>query len=268
MDIAFSFDERIASHVHVPIESILQQHPEDQVTFWIMTTKESQDVLREPLHRQLDGRARFEMLDSGELFRSLPQSSHLRLHRVSAGMYLKLLIAKATPRWVSRILYLDVDVLCMSSLTELWEADLGGAALGAVQDFGAPTIGSRGGLPKTPDHIRPDEPYFNSGVLLIDTREWLRAQLTEKSFAYISELSSDLRYPDQDALNVAAHKRWSSLDDKWNHMVNYNDDRREHTGLFHFAGLEKPWDETYPRAELRARYVSLLDSATQMLAGR
>jgi lipopolysaccharide biosynthesis glycosyltransferase len=157
MDIAFGFDEHYSGYVQVTIESVLQQHPDDRdITFWVMTTKEGRDLLREPLRRQTIGRAHVEMLDSGESFRGLPLPGRWKLPWISAAMYLRLLMPAAVSPWAERLLYLDVDVLCMSSLTELWETNLGGASLGAVVDTCTPTIGSRTGLPGAPDFIKPD----------------------------------------------------------------------------------------------------------------
>ncbi len=263
MDIAFAFDEHYSHYVQVTIESVLQQHlGERDITFWLMATSEGRNLLREPLLRQINGRARVEMLDSGETFRSLPLPGPENPW-VTPGMYIRLLMPAAISPRAERLLYLDVDVLCMSSLTELWETDLGGATLGAVQDPGSPTMGSKAGVPGAPDFIKPDDPYFNSGILLIDVREWLRSEITERCFDYISGLRDGFRYPDQDALNVAAHQRWFGLDSKWNHLVYYDLDPqpgREYTGIVHFAGPHKPWHEDCPHAVLRSRYVSLMET--------
>lgn len=269
MDIAFAFDEHYSRHVQVAIESILQQHPDDQdITFWVMTTSESRDLTGERLHRQIRGRASVEMLDSGESFRGLPVSGLRKFQWISSGMYIRLLMPTAVSWRAERLLYLDVDVLCMSSLAELWKTNLGGAPLGAVRDAYAPTVGSCGGLPGAPDFIRPDDPYFNSGILLINVQEWLRSQITERCFDYITGMRGEFRCPDQDALNVAAHHRWFELDNKWNYLVNYDSDPdpdRQYTGIVHFAGPQKPWRGDYPDAVLRTRYVALMERVAKSI---
>lgn len=268
MDIAFAFDEHYWRYVQVTIESILQQHPDDRdITLWVMTTNEGWNFLREPLRRQTRGRAYVEMLESGESFRTLPLSGWQPLDYITSGMYIKLLMPAAVSRRAERLLYLDVDVLCMSSLTELWETNLGGAALGAVRD----PFGSAAGLPGAPDFMEPDDPYFNSGILLIDVQEWLRSQITEKCFEYISGMRGEFRCPDQDALNVAAHRRWFELDSKWNYLINFDFDpqlAREYTGIVHFAGRQKPWHEDYSNDALRSRYVSLVQRIAKSLETR
>jgi lipopolysaccharide biosynthesis glycosyltransferase len=271
MDIAFAFDEHYARHVQVTIESILQQHPGDRdITFWIMTTKEGLTRLTEPLLRQVENRARIELFDSGETFRNLPLQCPESpwITEGTRGMYIRLQIPAAVHKRAARLLYLDVDVLCMSSLTELWKTDLAGAPLGAVRDPGAPTVGAIRGLPGAPDSVRSDDPYFNSGILLIDVAEWLHSQISEQCLAYLSNHRDELRFPDQDALNLAVHKRWVELDGKWNHLVLYDRDRRaprEYAGIVHFAGPHKPWHEDCPHTTLRSRYLSLLHSVKSTL---
>lgn len=268
MDIALAFDEHYSRYVQVTIESILQQHPDDRdITLWIMTTNEGWNFLREPLRQQTSGRAYVEMLESGESFRDLPLSEWEPLRRITSGMYIKLLLPAAVSRRAERLLYLDVDVLCMSSLTRLWGTNLGGASLGAVRD----PFGSAAGLPGAPDFVKPDDPYFNSGVLLIDVQEWSRSRITEKCFEYISGMRGAFRCPDQDALNVAAHRRWLELDGKWNYLINFDRDprpAREYTGIVHFAGQQKPWHEDCPYDVLRSKYVSLAQNVTKALERR
>lgn len=268
MDIGFGFDEHYWRYVQVAIESILRQHPDDRdITFWVMTTSEGWGLLRDPLHRQARGRAHVEMLESGESFRDLPLSGLQHLHWISPGMYLRLLMPAAVSRRAERLLYLDVDILCMNSLTELWETDLGGAPLGAVLD----PMESIRGLPGAPDFMKPDDPYFNSGVMLIDVQEWLRSQITERCCDYISGMREEFRFPDQDALNVAAHQRWLKLDSKWNYLINFDPQpqpAREDTGIVHFAGPQKPWHEDYPHAVLRSRYISLMERAAKIVDSR
>lgn len=99
----------------------------------------------------------------------------------------------------------------------------------------------------------------------------LCSKITEKSLDYISGIQVKLRFPDQDALNVAAHQRWFGLDDKWNYLTRLNRDckpAREHAGILHFAGPRKPWNENFPNAELRAQYVSLMESVASLALPR
>jgi lipopolysaccharide biosynthesis glycosyltransferase len=56
------------------------------------------------------------------------------------SMYFRLFLSELLPREVERALYLDADLIVRRSLDELWAADLGGAAVGAVRDGYRPWI--------------------------------------------------------------------------------------------------------------------------------
>ncbi|KAF8335997.1 glycosyltransferase family 8 protein [Cantharellus anzutake] len=100
---------------------------------------------------------------------------------------------------VERVIYLDADVLVRKDVSALWDSDLQGASLGAVQDVGIP--------------MRDGSPYFNSGVLLMDL-----AKIREDREALLRVCHSlkDSPVHEQDALNKHFKSRWRALDFRWN----------------------------------------------------
>lgn len=133
--------------------------------------------------------------------------------RIPAVMWHRILLPDLLPD-VSRILYLDVDVLVTDSLDELWECDLEEAYVAAVTNvpewhrFGhAEEIG----LP------RP-ESYFNSGVLLMNLTLMRRDRCTEALLRCARERIGDLLWPDQDALNIVLGRKRVALHPRWNLM--------------------------------------------------
>jgi lipopolysaccharide biosynthesis glycosyltransferase len=124
-------------------------------------------------------------------------------------------LAEALPG-EDRLIYLDSDLLVMHDLQPLWETELAdGHLFGAVCH---PSYAegrrecARLGLP-------PDSPILNSGVMVMNL-----ALMRSKSFASrIREFVEspgrpELRYADQDAMNVLFAGRWTSLDPAWNCM--------------------------------------------------
>jgi len=107
---------------------------------------------------------------------------------------------------VERVLYLDADTLVCNSVLPLWETDLCGNPLAAVQDIGYPVGHSS---TAAADAV----PYFNAGVLLMDLAKIRAAPSTIESAA-ASSISSRLQ--DQDALNTHFRRTWLSLSLKWN----------------------------------------------------
>lgn len=268
MDIAFAFDETYADHAQVAIETVLETQPcRDDLTLWLLTSQVVADKRAASLRRQLAGRARLRLLTTGDEFRALPRSMHEELTYLSAGMYLRLQL----PHLVDgpqRLLYLDVDVQVCADLSPLWEVAMGDdVPLAAVRDGLCDTLGANGGTPGLDERHDPQAPYFNSGVLLINLPVWRRQQVTEQCLAYLAEHDGRLRYPDQDALNLATYGRWLRLPHCWNHMQSYRMEPAykdyDPTAVWdmrimHFAGTRKPWTGDFLPGARQERYRSLL----------
>lgn len=113
---------------------------------------------------------------------------------------------------IDKVLYLDCDVLVLGSLRPLWCSDLGEASLGAVANVVEPDAR---------DHVAKlgvEHPggFFNSGVLLLRLDRMRRDRSTEELIAFAYAHAEELRWPDQDALNVVFKDRWQPLHPKWN----------------------------------------------------
>jgi lipopolysaccharide biosynthesis glycosyltransferase len=163
---------------------------------------------------------------------------------VSRMTYARLLIPRLFPDTVSRVLYLDVDLLVMGDLGQLWETDLDGAVVGAVSDRNLDPALKAGALgAKDVPEVRD---YFNAGVLLIDLNRWREERVVENALEFLRGHPRS-PYMDQDALNVACDKLWKKLDPRWNFQAHYDKevsdlapDRRP--WIVHFVWCRKPWD--------------------------
>ena len=110
---------------------------------------------------------------------------------------------------VDRLLYLDCDTLVVSSLGELVDLDMGGKAVGVVRDSLTCEY-------KTLIGFERDEDYFNSGVLLIDTRRWREQSVTGKLLDYAKNVRSAFCNPDQDLLNIVLRDKKYILPPEYN----------------------------------------------------
>lgn len=131
--------------------------------------------------------------------------------RLSKVVFFRCLLSSILPMSVSKVLYLDCDVLVLSSLYGLWETDLTGVALAGVPDsFTVNPVHCRR------LHYAPSYNYFNGGVLLLNLEYW-RVHEVERLCAEHYRMYSDrIVYNDQDLLNSLLHERKRLLDMKWN----------------------------------------------------
>ena len=165
------------------------------------------------------------------------------LSHVTPVTYARLLLHDLLPD-VERVIYLDCDLFVTGDLSEIYLTSLNGSPLAAVQDTVIPTVGhERESLVANLPGLRPDEPYFNAGVLLLDL-----AKLRElgASALYTRLLRTvEARYADQSVLNGAFHSQWKPLPPRWNRQVQLG---REFNvfpdvphAIWHFASKLKPW---------------------------
>jgi lipopolysaccharide biosynthesis glycosyltransferase len=170
------------------------------------------------------------------------------IYYVSKMTYTRLLIPTLFPDTISRVLYLDTDLLVLDDLTPLWETDLNGSVIGAVLDSGIDLL-LKPGEPLSQQMPRVQE-YFNAGVLLIDLERWRQNHISEKALAY---LASHPHSPcmDQDGLNFACDRLWEKLDSRWNFQDHLHKSisqipSEQRPGIVHFVTCRKPWNPSLP----------------------
>jgi lipopolysaccharide biosynthesis glycosyltransferase len=165
-----------------------------------------------------------------------------KLHGSLAPYYRLLAISQMD---VDRLLYLDSDTLCDLDLSPLQELEMSRYPAAWVTE--APLSGAVDRL--TAMHLgnSPDEPYFNSGVILVNVLEWKRQAVSQKALEYIAQ--NKPLFHDQSALNVVLSKNAITLDMRYNTISNM----RKHwpkmskgigrtDSLIHFVDYPKPWD--------------------------
>lgn len=152
---------------------------------------------------------------------TLPPESMCSLPTVSRypkEAFLRLLLP-ALLGGLPKVLWLDCDVLVFGNLRELWHTDLAANAAAAVPEYGARSLRAIVTADMIGSIVPPgkaDDPGFNSGILLIDLDRWRADGLGEHALALSCAHANELKFADQDALNVVLAGRWHRLDLDWN----------------------------------------------------
>ena len=163
-----------------------------------------------------DSRNRFSKL-SKDLSKIYPCEIHIHIcdDAIFSGLprlngnylaYFRFFIPNFMPQNCAMCLYLDIDMLVVGDLRELFTLDMGEKCVGVVKDKLNNTKKLR---PKNANlkDIYFSGTYFNSGFLLLNLRAWERERITERCFEVMAHYH--LSAHDQDALNavVAESKR-------------------------------------------------------------
>lgn len=168
--------------------------------------------------------------------------------RISFASYLRLLVPGLLRDDYRRLLYLDADVFYnRGDLPRLLNIDLSGRPVGAVRDMiqlRNPTRVPKDFKPFNLDHA----PYFNAGILVIDTPTWNRQNIGSLCVDFAIENADKILQHDQTVLNIILRNNWAELPLVWNFM--YSPQTIYFSAMFdvcfyHFVGRRKPFKGSY-----------------------
>ena len=145
-----------------------------------------------------------------------------------------------------KVIYLDADVVVTGCLEDLWNWEMGGNLVLAAEDRKLRLLRDDCPWP-LPDE---ESPYFNTGVMAIDLREWRKENVGARAIALAAEAGDKCQWYDQTVLNYLLRGRIGLLPDFWNWQ-------REEipadapVGAIHFTTGKKPWLYFGPDARFR-----------------
>jgi lipopolysaccharide biosynthesis glycosyltransferase len=188
---------------------------------------------------------------------------HLKLSaHASTAVYYRLLLPRLLDASITRVLYLDCDLVVKDSLLPLWQTPLPDHPVAAVAE---PYFNRH-----EPLGLPPGTPYFNSGVMLIDLPAWRREKVSERAIEFLEHNPGRIEAWDQDALNAVLRGNWQPLPARWNQQTSHFappdappepdpewQECRQRPAVIHYSSKFKPWHAwcTHP---LRHEYYTYL----------
>ena len=254
INIVLCSDNNYAQHIAVVMASIMA-NTKAQVCFFVINDNISQEKIIKLRSTADKFNTVIEFIDvPEEKFTNVYLSGH-----ISKAAYFRLALADILPVDIEKAIYLDVDLLVYDDINKLWQYNLKTFPLGAVKDFGIMASGRLCKQKRDVIGLSGNEAYFNSGVLLINLKQWREKNYT----AQILELINKNSFPhhDQDALNKIFMKNWLQIDLRWNIIPpvfnlftkillnktfrNQAINAKRNPGIIHYAGRYKPWEFSY-----------------------
>lgn len=184
-------------------------------------------------------------------------------HHVSTETYIRLLIADTLPE-LSKVIYLDADLIVRRSILDLWKIPMDGHILLAARDFS-----EFSGIASSPKGIKnyqaigmpEDATIFNAGVMCIDLDAWRSRNVTSDILHYLNFYAKDINLWDQDGLNAILWNEWKEIDYRWNVTASAVRDYEKTVKppysnqefkimiddpfIYHYTSSEKPWHARY-----------------------
>ncbi|WP_262247668.1 glycosyltransferase family 8 protein [Parapedobacter soli] len=158
---------------------------------------------------------------------------------------------------IDRLIYIDVDTIVRTDISELWGIDLGEYTIGAVQDIGKTVTSPWGGIPNYQElGLSSDTPYFNSGVLVIDTKRWREQSISSRVIDALIKYKEYVILPDQYGLNVVFANAWHMVDPRWNWSASAE---HENPYLLHFLHIKPIFRSCYSKERWKNEFFDYLN---------
>lgn len=233
--IALCYDARLENQAVVVVDSVLRHC--QAVDVHVFCTKETDTTdLEVTVNKYPSATLHIKKLDT-EQFSGVPTK-----HWGQPTLY-RLLMPALLPD-VSRVLYLDCDVVVAGDITPLFDMDMQGKAIGVVTESYSKDWNYGYDLSKESHRhimkIREQRVYFCSGVVLLDLDK-CRNIMTKAACADL--LAENFTYPDQDVMNVLFQGQTFILDRTWH---TFQGNYQGHANIVHYLGGSKPW-KTIPK---------------------
>lgn len=249
MNIAVSINEKYIPYAYVTLTSLFENNSKEHIDVYVLYGKKEDNVLHvfDGLAEKYGQNIYYLEMDQSIFGDKLPRNDAWTVE-----IYYRLALPEMLPDTIGRILYLDVDIIVIDSLRELYNMDLQGKSIGACKDMGV--LYGCGPLSSKQEELfgiimkDGEYAYFNSGVLLMDIAKMRRERRSAASFVEVGERFADYINGDQDILNYVYHDDVVYADtEQYNLFARalYNMGRdykwvKEHGAIVHFVG-RKPW---------------------------
>jgi len=237
--VVFVSNRKYINLVYIALTSLLFHHPDGNLEINLIHPDLNEDDFR-----------RFDSLQKIGKFDFRPL--HIDINEfhsqwgVSLPTYFRLAILTLRPD-LSKVIYLDCDIVLLDDIAKLWDYPLDGKSIGAIGDRAGKKVASRIKVPA--------ERYFNAGVLVMNLEKMRANNAEELLIRTLRERDADIYFLDQDLLNICYTDDLQLLPQKWN-IINsvyrnlpvpgmYTTDdiiaALKDPGIVHYTGTHKPW---------------------------
>ncbi len=160
--------------------------------------------------------------------------------RLSIAAYYRVFIPELINE--EKVIYLDCDIVVLSSLSELYNIDCGDYYLLGVRDIDSKEHAERLSIRN----------YINSGVLVFNCKKIREDNASEYLSDWISKNIESVRFHDQDILSGAFSEKILYIPDKWNVQLSRSGQiktrrfmRLKDKRILHYISKDKPWLPEY-----------------------
>lgn len=251
IDVVCNIDNQYTKYCAVMLTSLFANNKNESFHIHIVADALSDDgqrVLLDIVEKQYNHTLSFYLV-GGKMLSGCPIDLN---NYISISTYYRCFLMSILPDSLSKVLYLDCDLIVCGEIQPLWDIDICGYAVGCVEDMWS-------GKDYHYSRLQYDSAYsyFNAGVLLINLDYWRQYSIQNKIATYIQRYPDRLLFNDQDVLNAVLYDQKFFVPFRWNMQDGFFRRKRklrkeslpllEHemknAVIIHFTGGKKPWHD-------------------------
>ena len=239
--LVYAVDDNYAPFLSVSVQSVLDNLSSDYflkvyvLNTGISNTNKKRIVeVAEKNFSDID----IEYVDVADRMDSLNQKTHLRDYYTNA-IYYRIFIPSLFPQY-DKIIYIDCDTVLIDDISKLYDVELGDNIVGAVHEEAMSSFDCFGVYSEQFLGV-PRMEYFNSGLLVINTKKYLEEKIETQFINLMLHHKFEVA-PDQDYLNVLLKGKTKLLDIGWNKTpIPEKQFNESAIKLIHYKLNFKPW---------------------------
>jgi lipopolysaccharide biosynthesis glycosyltransferase len=199
------------------------------------------------------------------------------LRHITVSTMDRLLLPDLLPE-LDRIVYHDIDALCVTDIARLYDTPLEGHPLAARSAIATGTVSGFANIYRSGKRLEPEEAFdlyrrmharfafdfvsFNAGILVFDLEQMRRDDFCQSFIPFVEHYGMN----DQEVLNCYAGPNRQVLDNRWNSVA--AQEPVTDPWIIHWAGPSKPWGADYIlfRRRWQAQEVTLAERVERLTA--
>ena len=253
MNLLFAINKGYVEQLNILLNSIQDSNPEEKFDVYILhknISKTDMEYIKTGIDLE-NMKINFIKIPKAEV-----EQFPVYEKKYPVEIYFRLLASKYLPKELDRILYLDADTIVINSLRNLYEMDF-------EDNYYIATTHVQKLLHKINEirlNLKQDEPYINTGVLLMNLKEIRKMNIEQEIIDFIEKNKKILILPDQDIISSMYGDKIKLVDgfrynlgerDVSKYNLNNLGEKmtlkwiRQNTVIIHYYGRNKPWKENY-----------------------
>ncbi len=209
LDVLYQCDDNYATLTGVSMVSLLENNKDLEEIHIHLLDDGIHEANRAKLREAVASYGRkLTIVDTGQIRQRLIDLK-VEPYKNTYTTYYKILAIRQLETDSDRILYLDGDTIINGSLQPLLDIDLGETVMGAAYECILNDYKEIIGM-------RPNDTYYNCGVMLINRRVWIEQDCDTQILEHFLNVRSRYFIVDQDVINVLFHNNVTLIDPSYN----------------------------------------------------